>query len=339
MVEKELIIIGAGPAGLRAAQEAQKAGIQYLTLEKGRIGQAWRNTWPDMQMLSPCHPQRDWSSLNTEFPIWKMDVNRPYCSAREFALYLQAFADFYNLDIKEQSAVSDVHPDNKHFIVTDAQQNIFKTPFLLVANGIFGNPYIPPIPGAKYNPIVIHSHQYQGKEAFRKKRVLVVGAGNSAAEIAVELSGYSLIYLTSRKELEYFSETNKLYHIRGVYESYLKELIRMEMIRYMPGIEIKRIDRKRVYWDRGELEVDKIIFATGYRPDFRFLQALKSAKNSHARDKDLRDASYAGLYFAGAAISRDNSLITIHSFIKHIPDLIQNIAQKLRPEQAQNRHT
>lgn len=339
MIEKELIIIGAGPAGLRAAREAQKAGIQYLTLEKGRIGQAWRNIRPDMQMLSPCHPQRDWSSLNSEFPVWKMEVNRPYCSAREYARYLQAFADFYNLDIKEQSAVLDVHFDNKRFIVRDARQNIYHTPYLLVSNGIFENPYIPPIRGAKNNPIVMHSHQYQGKEGFRKKRVLVVGAGNSAAEIAVELSGHSLVYLTSRNDLEYFSETNKLYHIRGAYESYLKELIRMEMIRFLPGIEIKSIDRNRVYWDRGELEVDQIIFATGYRPDFRCLQALKSAKSSHAPKQDLRDASYAGLYFAGAAVSRDNSVITIHSFIKHIPDVIQEIAQKLRPEQARNQHT
>lgn len=75
-MEKELLIIGSGPAGLRAGEEAKKAGIEYLILERGEIAQSWRDIRQDMIMLSPCLPQRDWTSISEEFPIWKMEVDK-----------------------------------------------------------------------------------------------------------------------------------------------------------------------------------------------------------------------------------------------------------------------
>jgi len=56
MEQKELIIIGAGPAGLRAGEEAQRLGLDYLILERGSVAQAWREIRANMPMLSPSHP-------------------------------------------------------------------------------------------------------------------------------------------------------------------------------------------------------------------------------------------------------------------------------------------
>ena len=75
MIEKELLIIGSGPAGLKAGEEAQKKGLDYLIIEKGEVAQSWRDIREDMIMLSPCMPQRDWTSISDNFPIWKMNVN------------------------------------------------------------------------------------------------------------------------------------------------------------------------------------------------------------------------------------------------------------------------
>ena len=63
-ISKEVIIIGGGPAGLKCAEEAQKHKIDYIIVERGEVGQAWKEIRPDMPMLSPCHPQRDWTSLS-----------------------------------------------------------------------------------------------------------------------------------------------------------------------------------------------------------------------------------------------------------------------------------
>ena len=77
-MKKDLVIIGSGPAGLRAGEIARELNIDYVIVEKGEIAQAWKTIRPEMRLLSPCHPQRDWTSLSSKFPIWKLNVNRPY---------------------------------------------------------------------------------------------------------------------------------------------------------------------------------------------------------------------------------------------------------------------
>lgn len=331
-ISKELIIIGGGPAGLKAAEEAQKAGIDYLVLEKGAVGQAWREIRPDMQLLSPCHPQRDWTSISNRFPIWKLPVNRPYCSASEFVDYLDAFAKHFKLAVKTHSLVEKIEQTDRGYAVYCASLEQYEAPFLIVATGIFGNPYIPPIPGARDNPIVSHSHQYQGASAFKGRRVLIVGAGNSAAEIAIDLAGKALVYLASRKELRFFSETKKLYHIRGISESFLKELIAMEFIHYFPAQEIQRIEGKNVFFKKRQLEVDHIIFATGYRANLRNLAGLQlTVDKYHSPVITAKGESkqYSNLFFAGPLSFQSPSSIVIHGFIRLVPRTVEEIASRL----------
>ena len=186
MKEKELIIIGSGPAGLKAGQLAQQLGIDYLIIEKGDVAQAWQDIRPDMPMLSPCHPQRDWTSISNQFPIWKMPITRPFCFAYEFVQYLKAFCEKFALNICTKTQVDKLSYAGNHFII-ETEQDIFHSRFILVATGFFGNPYIPNIPGLRGNPIVMHSHYYKSPDVFRNKRVAIIGAGNSGAEIAIDM--------------------------------------------------------------------------------------------------------------------------------------------------------
>jgi len=332
VTSKELIIIGGGPAGLKAAEEAQKAGIDYVVLEKGAVGQAWREVRPHMQLLSPCHPQRDWTSISNSFPIWKMPVERPYCSAREFVMYLEAFAGQLKLNVKTQTAVEKIERKDGNYSVLCSGGERFTAPFVIVATGIFGSPYIPPIPGAAGNPLVTHSHRYQSAADFKGRRVLVVGAGNSAAEIAIDLAGKALVYLSSRRELRFFSQTKKLYHIRGISESYLKELIAMEFIRHFPFQEIQRIEGKKVFFKEWSLEVDHVIFATGYRPNLNSLQGLKLSIDKYhcpAVTQNGESQEYPDLFFAGPLSYHSQSSIVIHGFVKFLPRTIAEIKSRL----------
>ena len=89
----------------------------------------------------------------------------------------------------------------------------------------------------------------------------------------------------------------------------------------------------RVFFRDWQLEFDKIIFATGYRSDFRILQKLKTLnENNSIQDflKDTSDVNYSRLYFAGAIIGQPKSIVTIHSFIKYIPAVIKEITQKIQ---------
>ncbi|WP_456441057.1 NAD(P)/FAD-dependent oxidoreductase, partial [Caldithrix abyssi] len=317
-INKEIIIIGGGPAGLKAAEIARQKKIDYVILERGKPGQSWSEIRPDMLMLSPCLPQRDWTSLSSKLPIWKMDVLRPYCTAAQFARYLEAYCDFFQLDVQTHQPVLSVERDAAGYVVK-TKTHEYTAPILLVGTGIFGNPYFPEIPGIKDNPYVMHSHFYKDKMDFKNQRILVVGGGNSAAETAIDLVGYSLVYLVTRDELQFFSDTRKLYHIRGVYESYLKELISMEIIRYKAYQKITHVDQNVVYFKNWQLEVDKVIFATGYHGDLKVLKNFKigvNKKNYPDVTESGESIQYPRLFFIGPLFFLGFSTNVIHGFVK-----------------------
>ncbi len=328
MISKELIIIGAGPAGLKAAEEAHRLQIDYVLLDKGQPGQAWREIRQDMKLLSPCHPQRDWTSLSYKFPIWKLPVQRPYCTTNEFVQYLDEYNDHFKLNMHSECTVRDIRFQKGIYTVLCEEDIEISAPVLIVATGIFGNPFIPEIPGAKNNPIVTHSHFYRGPQSFKNQKVLIIGAGNSAAEIAIELSGKTMLYMVSRKELQFFSDTKKLYHIRGISESYLKELINMEIIRYRPYQDIIKIENREVHFQDWVLDVDKIIFATGYHGNMKLLKNFNLRLNKY----EYPEVSYSGesiqypnLFFAGPLSFQNFSSVFIHGFVKQIPKTLARI--------------
>lgn len=332
MIEKELIIIGSGPAGLRAGEEAQKAGIDYLILEKGNIAQSWRDIRQDMMLLSPCLPQRDWTSISETFPIWKMDITRPFCYTHEFLDYLVKFCDFGNFNIKTNIRVKSINKNFEYFDITTDSQN-YRSKYVLIATGFFGNPFIPDIPGMKNNPNVSHSHQFTSIEAFRNKRVVIIGSGNSAAETAILLSGYAQVYLISRGKLKFFSKTRNLCNIRGFSESLLLEFIDMEIIRHISDQKILKVDRQTLYLSERTIETQAIICATGYNADLSSLGSTQIKVDKKTKfpsiDAACASTSISDLYFAGPLAYRELSSLLIHGFIKTIPDTIKKISQNL----------
>lgn len=333
MQEKELIIIGSGPAGLRAAQEARENGIDYLLLEKGDIGQAWREIRPEMPMLSPNHPQRDWTSISPEFPIWKLDVKRPFCSAAEFVQYLEKYADHMSLNISTGTEVKRVVNENGHYAVFTSKGD-FRSRAVFNASGFFGNPYIPNIPGMRGNPIVTHSHNYISPEPFKGKRVFVIGGGNSAAEIALDLLGHSQIYLVTRGELQFFSQTKNLCHIRGISESLLKEMIAMELIHYIPKVEIRKMEDNVIFINDDSYETHHVIAATGYRPVISHLSDLKLKYDQRSKFpliNETGEAKGARKFYLGGPLGYSGlRSLFIHGFIRDIPVTIQAIKDQLQ---------
>jgi len=149
----------------------------------------------------------------------------------------------------------------------------------------------------------------------------------------VELAGEALVYMVTRKELQYFLDTKKLTHIRGIYESYLKELISMELIRYKPYQQIQEITGNKVVFTDWELEADKTIFATGYKAHIPMLKGWKINRDAlnFPQVSNLGESlQYANLFYAGPLACQGTANAFIHQFVKHIPKMVLNIAAKLK---------
>jgi thioredoxin reductase len=329
---KELVIIGAGPAGLRAGEEALRLGIDYLILEQGKVGQAWREIRPQMPMLSPNHPQRDWTSISPRFPIWKLNIRRPFCNAADFVTYLQSYAEHFNLNIMSGTPVKKITQTNGLFHV-EAGHHEIRCKTMLVCTGMFGNPYIPTIPGIQNHPLVMHSHFYLHPEPFRGKRVLVIGGGNSGAEIAIDLAGSAQVSLLTRDPLKFFSKTQNLCDIRGISESYLLELIKMKLIRHLEGGGIRCIQDNKLQLDRQWIPFDRIICATGYHPHVTVLTALPFKLNPRTKFPLITPAAEArtieNLFLAGPLAYRGMGSLFIHGFIKELPEIMKTIKQRI----------
>ena len=285
-----------------------------------------------MVMLSPCLPHRDWTSISEQFPIWKMDIHRPFCFAYEFSDYLIRFSEHFDLRIKTNCEVQNIHKENGQFAVK-TNHSIFKAKFLIVAAGFFGNPFIPDIPGLRNNPIVSHSHQFKSIDPYRNKRVVIIGSGNSAAETAIALAGYAQVYLLTRSGLKFFSKTRNLCNIRGLSESLLLELIDMEIIRHIPDSKIIKVDNNTIHLAQKTFETQSIICATGYNADLSALGDTDISVDDRTKFPHISEYAESttidNLFFAGPlAFTRLSSLL-IHGFIRIIPETMDYLTRKI----------
>lgn len=333
MKEKELVIIGGGPSGLKAGELATEMDLDYVILEKGEIVQSWRSMPKKMKLLSPCHPQRDWTSLSGRFPIWKFDVDRPYCTAKQFVEYADAFAEKFNLNIKTHFPVKHVKKDGNEFLIA-GKNELIKSKLVFIVTGLFSSPFIPKVPGISGNPSVSHSSVYKGPKDFLRKRVIIIGGGNSAAEISIDLCGYSQVYLFSRRPLKYFSKTKNLNNIRGISESFLKELIQMGLIRHKNNMKMEKVENNTIYFKNGEnYTFDNLILATGFIPRVKSIQidGLTEIELNKLPEttKFGESVKLDNLFFGGPLLRFKTENTFIHSLIKSIPVTMKEIKNRL----------
>ncbi len=198
---------------------------------------------------------------------------------------------------------------------------------------MIGHPCLPEVSGIEDNPRVVHSRNYKGFENYRDKKVLIVGAGNSGAELTVELSGVARVTLVTRDKLRFFSRTGNLSHIRGLSESILKELIKFKIVDLMEKTEVSRVEDGMVTFSNSvQKEFDEIIFATGYCPhipDFKGLKVRRSKDGYPKVNSNCESTSVKGLYFTGPLAHTLKDCAFIHCFRPMIEPMALDIAEKL----------
>jgi cation diffusion facilitator CzcD-associated flavoprotein CzcO len=182
----DAIIIGAGPAGLAAAAALRARGLNAAILEKSdAVGAVWRRHYDRLRL----HTDRARSGL-PGLPIPK--IYGRYPSRAQVVDYLEAYAAKFALKPAFNTQVRAIRRDGPAWRA-EAGENSQTAPIVVVATGWADHPWSPNWPGMETSggPI-LHSSVYRNSAPFAGKHVLVVGYGNSGAEIALDLSEASI---------------------------------------------------------------------------------------------------------------------------------------------------
>lgn len=176
-----ILVVGAGPAGLATAYELQRRRLPYQVVERHAIGYAWQNHYDRLHL----HTLKDVSCL----PGLPMPSDYPdFPSAAQVQAYLQAYAHHFKLNVTTGVDVQHATSTERGWEV-ETNQGLLHSNLLMVATGIWSTPFTPPFEGRdSFAGTVMHSRDYRNPKPFEGQRVLVVGAGNSGSEIAVDLS-------------------------------------------------------------------------------------------------------------------------------------------------------
>jgi cation diffusion facilitator CzcD-associated flavoprotein CzcO len=178
----EAIVVGAGPAGLACAANMRRLGLRATLLEKAdSVASVWRRHYDRLHL----HTAKWHSGL----PGRPMPGSYPrYPSRAQVVDYLEDYAAHFDLCPVLDCAVQTIRREGSTWRV-DARQQSWAAPVVVLATGWADFPHVPTWPGSDtYLGAVVHSTRYRNTGAFAGGRVLVVGFGNSGAEIALDLA-------------------------------------------------------------------------------------------------------------------------------------------------------
>lgn len=289
MTEHDIIIIGGGQMGLALGYYLRRAGADFLILDgEDGPGGAWRHGWDSLRLFSPA----GYSSL----PGWLMPPTEHggFPTRDDVIAYLTRYEQRYELPIERPVTVLEVsRADDGLILKTD--RGHYRARLVVSATGTWSEIYIPKTPGRDlFEGVQLHSAHYQSPEDFAGKKVLVVGGGNSGAQILAEVSQVAdATWVTLRDPLFlpddvdgrvlFERATARLKAgpgaepVGGIGDIVMVPPVRDARVRGVLGSvrPFTRMTRDGVVWeDDRESKVDAIIWCTGFGPALGHLRSL-----------------------------------------------------------------
>ncbi|MFI0349381.1 flavin-containing monooxygenase [Actinomadura sp. 9N407] len=332
-LRSDVLIIGGGQAGLATAHTARAMGWNPVVLEAASsLAGSWPHYYDSLTLFSPARrsalPGRPFPGDPDGYP-----------SRDEVVAYLDDYAAALDADIRTGHRVERVTTTgNGGHEVTTADGEILEAPLVIAATGEFSRPHRPDLPGlGSFSGTVLHSADYRRPEPFAGRRVVIVGGGNSAVQIAIELAATARVTLATRHPLRFMPQrvlgrdVHLWFQRTGLDTAgWARPLLTggkgtpvMDTGTYRAMIAtgnpdrramFSRLDGTDVVWADGTREnADVVLLATGYRPGVEYLAGLDEALDAQGRPRHRGGVSLAhpGLGFVGLEWQRSFASATL----------------------------
>jgi putative flavoprotein involved in K+ transport len=318
------IVVGGGQAGLATGYYLQRQGLDFVILDAGeRIGDKWRARWDSLRLFTPAR----YSSL----PGMPFPAPRHYIPSKdEMADYLGAYAERFDLPVELGVRIDNLKRNGERFVLTAGDMR-FESDNVVIATGAYHSPRIPAFAADLAADILqMHSSEYRRPSQLREGDVLVVGAANSGAEIALELSRTHHVCLSGRYPgseptrpgstinklivpLMWFIFSQVLNMKTPIGRKLRPKLLNMGVplgrIRPNDLLEagVERVHERTVGVKNGlpvlaggrVVDVSNVIWCTGFRPDYHWIDLPIFADDGYPLHERGVVAGVPGLYFVG----------------------------------------
>ena len=314
----DLIIIGGGQSALACAYFLRRKDIDYLILDdQDSCGGSWKHTWESLTLFSPAE--------HSSLPGWPMPSSTNEFPTKDETIdYLCQYEERYDFPIKRPVQVDTVNK-KQDFFELKTSDGIYQAKTIISATGTFKHPFIPDIPGREnFKGEQIHSADYRSPEAFKDKKVIIVGEGNSGAQILAEVSQVAETYWSTRKEPEFlpddvdgrvlFDVASAKYHAKQKGEKFDTSQYNLGNIVMVPPVkearkrgvlqangQIQTLTSDGVIWEDGtRQDVDAIIWCTGFGYATQHLEDLINLDDKgKAQTKETKSQEFDGLWLVG----------------------------------------
>ncbi|MEH7245318.1 NAD(P)/FAD-dependent oxidoreductase [Neobacillus niacini] len=314
----DVAVIGAGQAGLAMGFYLKQKRLSFVILDKGsKIGESWKERYDSLKLFTP----RSYSSLPGLSLEGEQNI---YPTKNEISDYLIGYTNTFSLPIQLNTTITKLAKVDERFILS-TNQGEYQSKNVVVATGPFQQPNIPDFSKHLSGEVLqLHSSEYKNSRQLIKGTTVIVGGGNSGAQIAVELSHESEVFLSVGHRLTFLPQDigNKSifcwFDKLGIYKANVNSKVG-QFIKNRPdpifGFELKSqlknrsvilksrvvsADEKNLFFDDGSsVVVSNVIWSTGFKSDYRWIDIPSVVDEKGALNHQRGVTPVKGLYFLG----------------------------------------
>jgi len=356
----DVVVIGAGQAGLSVGYYLARRGLRFAILDgNARIGDAWRKRWDSLRLFTPASLD---GLVGMPFP----GPSDAFPTKDEMADYLEAYAARFALPVRLGVRVERVSKRDGRYLI-EAGERCFEAAHVVVAMAAYQQARVPEL-ARELDPAItqLHSSQYRNPSQLKPGPVLLVGAGNSGSELAVEIGRTHRLYMAGR-DTGYVPFNIRSWFGRNVAARLLLRIVFHRVLttstpmgrKARPGIvskggalirvrsqdlaavgveRVARVsavrDGRPVLEDGRVLEVDNVIWCNGYDAGFSWIDLPVFDDRGEPRQVRGVVTDEPGLYFVGLPFLYAMSSTMIHGVGRDAAHVVDAIGARAAGEQA-----